>query len=53
MGEKNKDCRFYSLTKGTCTALKDLYCALEDKPCSFYKPRTLINKPNEKDKGGK
>jgi len=25
--------------RAVCRALKDLYCAIEEKPCSFYKAR--------------
>lgn len=34
-----KDCKFITDKCDRCTALKALYCALEDKPCKFYKPR--------------
>lgn len=32
-----KDCFAYRTDPERCGALKDLYCAIENKPCPFYK----------------
>lgn len=32
-----KDCKFYNPNRNDCSALKELYCAIEEKPCSFFK----------------
>ena len=34
-----EDCIFYDRKKKQCRALKQLYCATEDKPCNFYKEK--------------
>lgn len=41
MREIKRDCQFYKnkdKEKG-CTALKRLFCSIEDKPCNFYKQK--------------
>ena len=48
-----RDCKFYKVLANDCTALKELYCAKEEKPCSFYKPKGKEKKENEKNKAQK
>ena len=44
---KNKEtCKFYNEEKDVCTALNDLYCEKDIKPCSFHKPKKTV-KPKE------
>jgi hypothetical protein len=33
----NRDCQFYDKNRNNCKGLNDLYCAIDEKPCSFYK----------------
>lgn len=35
--EPKKDCNFFDKEKYQCKGLKELYCAIDEKPCSFYK----------------
>jgi hypothetical protein len=37
--EPKKDCKFYDEEKHHCKGLKELYCAIDEKPCSFYKSK--------------
>lgn len=37
--EPKEDCRFYDKEKHNCKGLNALYCAIDEKPCSFYKPK--------------
>lgn len=37
--ETMTNCRFYNAKKGNCNALKEMYCATEEKLCCFYKPK--------------
>lgn len=53
MDNKNnikKDCRFYQndATMYGCVALNRLYCRIEEKPCSFYKPKSEQKDKKEK-----
>lgn len=48
MSEKNNnkiktDCRFYDKEKRQCKALNNVYCAIEEKPCRFYKQKALAD----------
>ena len=47
-----KDCKFHKndTVDYGCTALKKLYCRLEDKPCSFHKTRTEEDEQEPKKK---
>ena len=37
--EPKKDCNFFDKEKNDCKCLKELYCAIDETPCSFYKPK--------------
>ena len=40
----NKDCIMINLEQRDCKGLNELYCAKEDKSCSFYKPADKYNR---------
>lgn len=44
----NRDCILLNEKQADCRGLDKLYCAIEDKPCPFYKPETLYNKDGSK-----
>jgi hypothetical protein len=33
------DCKFYDAEKRQCKGLNKLYCAIDEKPCSFHKKK--------------
>lgn len=40
----NRDCIMINLEQRDCKGLDKLYCAIEDKPCPFYKPVDKYNR---------
>ncbi len=44
--EAKKDCKFLDKEKHRCSALKNLYCAIDETPCIFYKPNEEGGKEN-------
>lgn len=49
----NRDCIMINLEQKDCKELKELYCAKEDKPCSFYKPVNKYNRDGSRKAEGK
>ena len=45
--EPMRDCKFYNEKKHQCNGLKELYCVIEEKPCSFYKQKESEENVNE------
>lgn len=46
----NRDCILFNEKQADCRGLDKLYCAIEDKPCLFYKPEALYNRDGSKKK---
>ena len=44
----NRDCILLNEKQADCRGLDKLYCAIEDKPCPFYKPETRYNRDGSK-----
>lgn len=48
INEAKTDCKFYDKFKHHCKVLKELYCTIDEKPCSFYKPKEEGGEANDK-----
>ena len=42
------DCKYYRAITNDCKILKELYCAKEEKLCSFYKSKDEEQEKDEK-----